>query len=357
MVPSVVAQEAEHHRPGWQGRAPATLRLVDPDPARVRQLLAETRLDPGEAAALALWERRRDAVLLCDDLAARRHAEAAGCPMVGTLGLLLAAAAFAGGAAVAGVATAIQTKFSPYRKLDVFTRALSYIENNYVEEVDQERQVAYFFLGSLLGYETADAVAKMALLDFQSYVGRRYLERRSDPVSLFVDELGDVLTPEFVNILNKARGAGVSVTACAQTVSDLEAALGSRARALQVVGNVNTVVQFRAASASDAEAFGELAGRRLLRLPSEGEFYAPAFFGTRDIDDFRAAFSWQLQPVEMPLVPSGPLQELPTFHFFARWGARVYRGCVPLVDHEISADLDDADGDGHRRGEDSIRIA
>lgn len=197
-------------------------------------------------------------------------------------------------------------------------------------------EVTYFFLGSLLGYETANAVAKMALLDFQSFVGRRYLRRVTAPFSLFVDELGDVLTPEFVNILNKARGAGVRVTACAQTISDLEATLGSRARALQVLGNVSSVFQFRPQSVEDAEAFGALAGRRMLRVPCEGEVYEPALFssGFTGVDDFRAMFSKQHQRAEHPLVPPAALLALPTFHYYSRWGGRVYRGVAPRIEHE-----------------------
>lgn len=203
-----------------------------------------------------------------------------------------------------------------------------------------ERHVVHFFLGSLLGAETAGAVAKMALLDFQSWVGRRYVERRAAPFWLFVDELADVLTPEFVNVLNKARGAGVRVVACAQTLADLEAALGSRARAMQVVGNVSTVFQFRPQGSEDAEAFGQLAGRRILRLPADGTVYEPALFdaGHRGVDDFRAAFSRQLVPVERPPVPASALLDLPTFHYFARWGGRLWRGRVPLLDHEDAAD-------------------
>lgn len=204
-------------------------------------------------------------------------------------------------------------------------------------EAEEKREVVYFFLGSLLGYETANAVAKMALLDFQSFVGRRYVERRREPFSLFVDELGDVLTPEFVNIVNKCRGAGVRVTACAQTLSDFEAALGSRARALQVIGNVNGVFQFRAQSTEDAEAFGDRAGRRLLRIPCEGETYEPAFFdsGFRGVDDFRAAFSKQVRRQELAVVPASAVLDLPTFHYFARWEGRVYRGFVPWIEQKI----------------------
>ncbi len=202
------------------------------------------------------------------------------------------------------------------------------------DAVDRDRLVAYFSLGSLLAGETSGAVAKMALLDLQSYVGARYAYAKgSGPIWLFVDELGDVVTPEFVSILNKSRGAGLRVIACAQTAADLEAALGSRARALQVLGNSNTVVQFRAQSSADARIFSELAGERLLRTRSEGASYEPALLGSgfRSVDDFRARFGETLDWREHPLVPPWALVQLPTLHFFARWEGRVYRGRVPLL--------------------------
>jgi carboxyl-terminal processing protease len=41
-------------------------------------------------------------------------------------------------ALVGGGAAALPKKYSPYHKLNIFTRVLSYVENNYVEEVDQD---------------------------------------------------------------------------------------------------------------------------------------------------------------------------------------------------------------------------
>ncbi len=202
------------------------------------------------------------------------------------------------------------------------------------DAADRGRWVVYFSLGSLLGGETSGAVAKMALLDLESYIGARYAYGEgSGPVWLFVDELGDVATPEFVNILNKSRGAGLRVAACAQTAADLEAALGSRARALQILGNANTVVQFRAQSAPDAEVFSEMAGDRLVRMRSEGAAYEPALLGSgfRNVDDFRARFGETLDWREQALVPPWAAVRLPVFHFFARWEGRAFRGRVPLL--------------------------
>src|SRR6476646_5754064 len=45
---------------------------------------------------------------------------------------------FLGVAVVGGAAVALPKKYSPYHKLNIFTRVLSYVENNYVENVDQD---------------------------------------------------------------------------------------------------------------------------------------------------------------------------------------------------------------------------
>lgn len=202
------------------------------------------------------------------------------------------------------------------------------------DEVDAQRQVVYFSLGSLLGSETSSAVAKTALLDLQSYVGSRYAYAKGHgPIWLFVDELGDVVTPEFVSLLNKSRGAGLRIVACGQTAADLEASLGSRARALQVIGNANSVIQFRAQSAPDAEVFSEMSGERLVRMHSETAAYEPALLGSgfQTVDDFRARFGEAVDWRGHALVPAWSVVQLPTFHFFGRWEGRVFRGRVPLL--------------------------
>ncbi len=202
------------------------------------------------------------------------------------------------------------------------------------EEADRERQVVYLSLGSLLGQESASAVARMATLDLASYVGARYAYSKGHgPIWLFVDELGDVVTGDFVSMLNKSRGAGLRIVACAQTLSDLEAALGSRAGALQVLGNANSIVQFRAPGAVDAEAFSGMVGTRLVRMRSEGEAYEPALLGSgfRSVDDYRARFTESVDWREQPLVPPWALVELPVFNFFACTEGRVTRGRVPLL--------------------------
>src|SRR5690349_9498992 len=57
--------------------------------------------------------------------------------------IICSAFAFVGGMSASHFAGAAgpSAKYSPYKKLNIFTRVLSYIENNYVEDVDQEKLV------------------------------------------------------------------------------------------------------------------------------------------------------------------------------------------------------------------------
>jgi carboxyl-terminal processing protease len=67
--------------------------------------------------------------------------------------IVAAVSTFLGIAIVAGGALALPKKYSPYHKLNIFTRVLSYVENNYVEEVDQDELIYGAIRGML---ETLD---------------------------------------------------------------------------------------------------------------------------------------------------------------------------------------------------------
>jgi conjugal transfer pilus assembly protein TraD len=201
-------------------------------------------------------------------------------------------------------------------------------------ELDRSRGVAYFYLGSMLGGDSASAVAKLALLDFQSYVGAKYAYGAGGgPISLFVDELGDALSPPLVSLLNKGRGAGIRITGSAQSAGDFEAALGSPAQARQVIANANTVVQFRTPDLADAESFSSLAGSRLLPSLSDSESYEPALFksGLDCVDDFRATFGRQTAWRASEFVPPWAVTSLPRFEYFVRSGSRVAKGIAPCL--------------------------
>jgi carboxyl-terminal processing protease len=67
--------------------------------------------------------------------------------------VLMVTGAFGAGLLVMGAATALPRSYSPYSKLNIFARVLSYVENNYVENVDQSKLVYGAIKGML---ETLD---------------------------------------------------------------------------------------------------------------------------------------------------------------------------------------------------------
>jgi hypothetical protein len=72
-------------------------------------------------------------------------------------------------------------------------------------------------------------------------------------ICLHSDEFNEVIGNEFIPLLNKAGGAGFLVTAYSQTWSDVEARLGSLAKAGQVAGNLNTMVMLRTKEAKTVD--------------------------------------------------------------------------------------------------------
>lgn len=81
---------------------------------------------------------------------------------------------------------------------------------------------------SVLGYaETARAIGKLVLGDINYSVYNTYRnitassKENIKPLGLYIDELSAVITDEFIEILNKCRGAKIEITSAFQTSSDI----------------------------------------------------------------------------------------------------------------------------------------
>ncbi len=204
--------------------------------------------------------------------------------------------------------------------------------------IDNDRLVVYFFLGSLIGQDSAAATARMALSDLMSFLGKKYAYEEASGFSrnrltVVVDEVADALAPESVNILNKARGAGLSMVMAGQSLADLEVALGSAADARRALANVGTFLTLRAANPDDARYFTEKVGVRPLPVVSVGERYEPALFssGRNNISDFSYQSSKTTSSRNDPLLPNSALDRLARFHFFGLWGGELYKGILPFL--------------------------
>ncbi|ARB90767.1 conjugative coupling factor TraD, PFGI-1 class [Legionella longbeachae] len=110
----------------------------------------------------------------------------------------------------------------------------------------KQKKVIYMGLDSLTNPNIAQAVGKAFLSDLVSTAGKIYKESNANyRLNLHCDELSEIIQDSFVKILNKAGGAGFQVTAYAQTIQDMEVALGSKARAEVTEGNFNTLIMLR----------------------------------------------------------------------------------------------------------------
>jgi len=133
-------------------------------------------------------------------------------------------------------------------------------------QVIRNKKIVYVGLDALTDPVVAAAVGNAMFSDLVSVAGRLYkfgLHDGFNPSSswqetlpricVHSDEFNEIIGDEFIPLLNKARGAGFTVTAYTQTWSDVEARLGSAAKAGQVAGNIGTVVMFRCKEAATVE--------------------------------------------------------------------------------------------------------
>lgn len=77
---------------------------------------------------------------------------------------------------------------------------------------DMAKGIGKIFLGSLL-YHSYDV----------SRTTRESGRAIENPISVYFDELGSILVPDFIDLLNKCRSSGIRITSCVQTLADIEA--------------------------------------------------------------------------------------------------------------------------------------
>lgn len=96
-----------------------------------------------------------------------------------------------------------------------------------LSKVREEGACLYIGL-STQGYgETAMSVGKLFLgeLLYNSYtslINKSDLQGLNNPISIYFDEFGALVTPEFIELQNKCRGAGIELTMAVQTASDID---------------------------------------------------------------------------------------------------------------------------------------
>ncbi|WP_159306943.1 TraM recognition domain-containing protein, partial [Klebsiella pneumoniae] len=137
---------------------------------------------------------------------------------------------------------------------------------------------------------------------------------KPSPVNLHCDEFNELMGEEFIPLVNKGGGAGIQVTAYTQTLSDIQARIGSAPKAGQVVGNFNNLIMLRVCETATAELLTK-------QLPQVEVRSRQVSSGVTDtpggINSFSSNTREQVVTRNVPLLDTAALIQLPKGQAFA----------------------------------------
>src|SRR3989339_547464 len=172
----------------------------------------------------------------------------------------------------------------------IITRIKNVIDSDFGERLKGEKALSLgqirgsnkcIYIGlSVLGYaEIARALGKIILGDLAYSVYDTYKKisctgaNELHPVGVYVDELSAVITNEFIEILNKCRGAKVEITFAFQSPSDI--AKVDPHLAIQVLENASNWFVFKQRMEDGANMFagaiGTVSSRKLTKRVEDGK--------------------------------------------------------------------------------------
>ncbi|MCL2591709.1 MAG: type IV conjugative transfer system coupling protein TraD [Betaproteobacteria bacterium] len=208
-------------------------------------------------------------------------------------------------------------------------------------QVIRKRAVVYIGLDALSDSEVAAAVGNSMFSDLVSVAGHLYKHGTNDglpwgsgsgktAINLHADEFAELMGDEFIPLINKGGGADIQVTAYTQALSDIEARIGNRAKAGQVIGNFNNLIMLRVRETATAELLTK-------QLPKVEVYTAARISSATDSSDphGKAAFtsnaSERVTATSVPMIEPAHVVALPKGQAFALIeGGQFYKIRMPL---------------------------
>nr|BFD40890.1 type IV conjugative transfer system coupling protein TraD [Pseudomonas sp. FFPRI_1] len=208
-------------------------------------------------------------------------------------------------------------------------------------QVIRKRAVVYVGLDALSDPEVAAAVGNSMFSDLVSVAGHIYKFGIDDglpgavadarvSINVHADEVNELMGDEFVPMVNKGGGAGLQVTAYTQTLSDIEAKIGNRAKAGQVIGNFNNLFMLRVRETATAELLTK-------QLPKVEVYTTSLMSGATDSSDIRGRTDFtsnthdRITTSSVPLIEPAHIVALPKGQAFALLeGGRLWKVRMPL---------------------------
>ncbi|MEK9497193.1 conjugative transfer system coupling protein TraD [Photorhabdus sp. P32] len=191
-------------------------------------------------------------------------------------------------------------------------------------------QVAYIGLDSLTDNMVSSAMGSIFLSDLTAVAGDRYNYGINNcPVNIFVDEAAEVINDPFIQLLNKGRGAKLRLFVATQTLADFTARMGSKDKALQVLGNINNTFSLRVVDNETQEYITDNLPKTRLKYVmrtqgqnSDGK--EPIMHGGNQGE--------RLVEEEADLFPAQLLGMLPNLEYIAKIsGGKIVKGRLPIL--------------------------
>ncbi len=213
------------------------------------------------------------------------------------------------------------------------------------EEVIREEAVVYIGLDALTDSEIASIVGSAMFSDLTSYAGRKYKfgvsaglpnigKKKGIEVIIHGDEFDALVGgSNMITLLNKSRGAEFMLNLYTQTWWDVEANLGSAAKAGQIAGNLSNSITMRVQDVATAEMLTkqlpETNVNTLMAVSGVDDGYAGAEgsgigFKSRNED--------RISTIRVPMITPSDVVGLPQGQAFALLsGSHLYKIRIPVM--------------------------
>ncbi len=197
------------------------------------------------------------------------------------------------------------------------------------EKIERAGHVLYMCLDSLPDPSVASAIGALALADLAARAGMRYNLGGYRRISLFVDEVSNVINQPLIEILNKGAEGGIFTTCAMQTLADLSKRLGSEDAARMALGNLNNLIALRTKDRPTQDFVVETFGKTAIHSMRVGLSHG----SDAHLGDFSSSYSTQLTESFEEMVPADVLGKLPNLQYFASVsGGRIIKGRFPILD-------------------------
>lgn len=125
----------------------------------------------------------------------------------------------------------------------------------------RNNKIVFFHLPVLTMEDTNKRIARMVIHDIKTAVGdiQNYTDPEDRPnASIYIDEFASFASESFIELLNKARSAGISITVLHQSLGDIESVSSNFAR--QIFENTNVKVILRIDDPESVEHYIRMGG-------------------------------------------------------------------------------------------------